>query len=57
MLEYWSGPVTAVIYVTDEELLTLKQKLHRSPIVPSRHNVAYHIVYKRHVSYPKNFNF
>ena len=49
MLKYWTGPVTAVAYVTDEEVLTLTKKLQRSENIQNRSNIVYHIVYKRHV--------
>ena len=49
MLKYWTGPVTAVAYVTDEEILTLTKKLQRSENIQNRSNIVYHIVYKRHV--------
>ena len=49
MLKYWTGPVTAVAYVTDEEILTLTKKLQRSENIQNRNNIVYHIVYKRHV--------
>ena len=50
MLQYWTGPATVVAYVTDEEILLLFKKLQRSVAVQKRKNVAYHVVYKRHVS-------
>ena len=49
MLKYWTGPVTVVAYVTDEEILTLTKKLHRSEVIQNRSNIVYHVVYKRHV--------
>ena len=50
MLKYWTGPATVVAYVTDEEIVTLTKKLHRSEIIQNRSNIIYHVVYKRHVS-------
>ncbi len=49
MLRYWEGPVTAVVYLTDEELTTLEEKPGKSPVFCARKNITIHLVYKRHV--------
>ena len=50
MVAHWEGPMTVVIYLADAEVPSLHKLILRSNILGRRHNIAYHLVYKRHVS-------
>lgn len=49
LLQYWTGPVSAAVYVTDSELSMLIQFFDDT--LGNRTNVALHAVYKEGVSF------
>lgn len=49
LLQYWTGPVSAAVYVTDSELSLLIQFFDDT--LANRTNVALHAVYKEGVSF------
>uniref|UniRef100_A0A0R3S2F6 Glycosyltransferase-like protein LARGE1 n=1 Tax=Elaeophora elaphi TaxID=1147741 RepID=A0A0R3S2F6_9BILA len=53
LLQYWNGPVSAAVYVTDSELPSLIQFFDDT--LANRTNVALHAVYKEGTYYPINY--
>ncbi|VDN90108.1 unnamed protein product [Brugia pahangi] len=53
LLQYWTGPVSAAVYVTDSELSLLIQFFDDT--LANRTNVALHAVYKESTYYPINY--
>ncbi|EFO26269.1 glycosyl transferase family 8 protein [Loa loa] len=53
LLQYWTGPVSAAVYVTDSELSLLIQFFDDTLV--NRTNVALHAVYKEGTYYPINY--
>jgi len=55
LLARWTGPVSFSLYLTDQEAVKFLDFHTNSPILNSRTNVGYHLVYKESWSYPINF--
>uniref|UniRef100_A0A915PL69 Uncharacterized protein n=1 Tax=Setaria digitata TaxID=48799 RepID=A0A915PL69_9BILA len=53
LLQYWSGPVSAAVYISDSELSLLTQFFDDT--LANRTNVALHAVYKEGTHYPINY--
>lgn len=45
----WSGPISLVIYLSDDELPTLEQHITASPFLADNGRLAVHLVYKEGV--------
>ena len=50
LCDYWPGPISLALYMTDEELYEFLLYTMQTPVLASRRNIAYHIVYKEGVS-------
>ncbi|VDK76643.1 unnamed protein product [Litomosoides sigmodontis] len=53
LLQYWSGPVSAAVYVTDSEFSLLTHFFDET--LGNRTNIALHAVYKEGAYYPINY--
>lgn len=53
--ERWSGPISVALYMTDAEAWQLLNYVRNSAVLSSRHDIAYHIVYRDGSLYPVNF--
>ncbi|KAM3726968.1 Xylosyl- and glucuronyltransferase LARGE2s [Dirofilaria immitis] len=53
LLQYWSGPVSAAVYVSDSDLSLLIQFFDDT--LANRTNIALHAVYKEGTYYPINY--
>lgn len=49
LIQYWIGPISAAVYVTDSELSMLTQFFDDT--LGNRTNIALHAVYKEGVSF------
>ena len=54
LLQLWPGPVSATLYATDEDAVTLMRLAHRSAVFSGRTNIAIHLVHKHGVSTDRN---
>lgn len=54
LLEKWDGPVSLSLYLTDPEADQFVDLYQNNPILTSRCNVGYHVVYKEGNFYPIN---
>ena len=52
---HWPGPISLALYMSDAEAHQFLRYARQSPILASRRNVAYHIVYKDGVSVIKPY--
>jgi len=50
LCNYWPGPISLALYMTDAEAHQFLRYGMHSPVLTSRRNIAYHIVYKDGVS-------
>jgi len=50
LCKHWEGPISLALYVTDAEAYELLHRVLQTPMLRSRRNIAYHIVYKDGVS-------
>ena len=53
---HWEGPMSIAVFANDSEVSSLFDLISSSPIISSRRNIAYHIVYKEgtYMYYPIN---
>ena len=54
MCRHWEGPVSIAVCLYDSEVSSFLNLISSSPIIRSRRNIGYHIVYKEGVFYPSN---
>ena len=54
MCRHWEGPMSIAVFANDSEVSSLLDLIGSSPVISSRRNIAYHIVYKEGVYYPSN---
>uniref|UniRef100_A0A7N5KRE1 LARGE xylosyl- and glucuronyltransferase 1 n=1 Tax=Ailuropoda melanoleuca TaxID=9646 RepID=A0A7N5KRE1_AILME len=52
--KHWEGPISLALYLSDAEAQQFLRYAQGSEVLMSRHNVAYHIVYKEGQFYPVN---
>ena len=50
LCNHWLGPISVTLYMTDEEAFEFRHHVMHTPVLRSRRNIAYHIVYKDGVS-------
>ena len=50
LCEYWDGPISLAIYISDAEAHKFTQFVLESDILSAKTNVGYHVVYKDGVS-------
>ncbi|KHN88693.1 Glycosyltransferase-like protein LARGE2 [Toxocara canis] len=55
LLNYWSGPISAAIYLSDSELAQLMQYLADTKVFYDRSDIAIHAVFKEGVHFPINY--
>ena len=46
MCVHWEGPMSIAVFANDSEVSHLHDLIQSSPVISSRRNIAYHIVYK-----------
>ena len=51
---HWEGPMSIAVFTNDSEVSDLLHLISSSPIIRSRQNIGYHIVYKEGMFYPIN---
>jgi len=49
---HWPGPISLALYMSDTEAHQFLRYALQTPVLASRRNIAYHIVYKDGVSLP-----
>ena len=56
MCRHWEGPMSIAVFANDSEVSGLVNLIQSSPVISSRSNIAYHIVYKEGINiyYPIN---
>ena len=54
MCRHWEGPVSIAVCLYDSKVSSFLNLISSSPIIRSRRNIGYHIVYKEGVFYPSN---
>ena len=56
MCRHWEGPMSIAVFANDFEVSRLLDLIRSSPLIRSRENIAYHVVYKEGVNmyYPIN---
>ena len=54
MCRHWEGPMSIAVFANDSEVSGLINLIQSSPVISSRSNIAYHIVYKEGEYYPSN---
>ena len=54
MCRHWEGPMSIAVFANDSEVSGLVNLIQSSPVISSRSNIAYHIVYKEGEYYPSN---
>ena len=54
MCKHWEGPISIAVFANDLEVSDLLNLISSSPVISSRHNIGYHIVYKEGIFYPAN---
>ena len=54
MCKHWEGPMSIAVFANDSEVSDLLNLISSSPVISSRHNIGYHIVYKEGIFYPIN---
>uniref|UniRef100_F1KY88 Glycosyltransferase-like protein n=2 Tax=Ascaris suum TaxID=6253 RepID=F1KY88_ASCSU len=55
LLAFWTGPVSAAIYLSDSELTQLMQYLADTKVFRNRTDIALHAVFKEGVHFPINY--
>lgn len=51
LLQFWSGPVSAAVYLSDSELSLLTRYIDDTKMLANRTNIALHAVYKEGVRF------
>ncbi|CAI8027814.1 LARGE xylosyl- and glucuronyltransferase 2 [Geodia barretti] len=54
MCRHWTGPMSIAVVANDTGVSNLLNTINSSPIISSRKNIAYHVVYKEGIYYPNN---
>ena len=54
MCRHWEGPMSISILANDSEVAKLLKFISNSPVISSRRNIGYHMVYKEGKYYPAN---
>ncbi|XP_069714242.1 xylosyl- and glucuronyltransferase LARGE2 [Phaenicophaeus curvirostris] len=52
--KHWVGPISLALYMSDAEAQQFLRYAQASEVLSTRHNIAYHIVYKEGQFYPIN---
>ncbi|XP_053924657.1 xylosyl- and glucuronyltransferase LARGE2 [Cuculus canorus] len=52
--KHWAGPISLALYMSDAEAQQFLRYAQASEVLSTRHNIAYHIVYKEGQFYPIN---
>lgn len=48
--ERWPGPISLVVYLTDEDVPLLEKYIGSKPVLSNKNNLNVHLVYKEGVS-------
>ncbi|XKL67023.1 hypothetical protein PGB90_010443 [Kerria lacca] len=54
LCQYWEGPVSLALYISDAEAQQLLSYISKSDVLNTRTNIGYHVVYKEGSAYPIN---
>ncbi|KAK7580259.1 hypothetical protein V9T40_000888 [Parthenolecanium corni] len=54
LCQYWEGPISLALYISDAEAQQLLSYISDSEILRNRQNIGYHVVYREGIAYPIN---
>ncbi|XP_065205204.1 xylosyl- and glucuronyltransferase LARGE2s-like [Planococcus citri] len=54
LCQYWEGPISLALYISDAEAQQLLSYISDSDALKARTNIGYHVVYKEGIAYPIN---
>lgn len=54
LCQYWEGPISLALYISDAEAQQLLSYISNSNTLSTRTNIGYHVVYKEGTGYPIN---
>ena len=54
LCNHWPGPISLALYMTDAEAYQFAEYVMENPVLTSRRNIAYHVVYKNGVCFWPN---